>query len=309
TGLDVRTVGDMGELPSTLPVFLFPDVPLNLETLFIILPYAIPLCIVGLLESLMTATLIDDITDTPSNKNRECQGQGIANIVTGLFGGMAGCAVIGQSMINMRSGGRGRLSTFSSGGFLLILIMLMGDWVAQIPMAALIAVMIMVSIGTFEWSSIWNIRNLPITSTIVMVVTVSVVLYTHNLAWGVGAGVLLSSLFFAHKVARYMRVSSTLDQENEHRTYQIEGQLFFVSANAFAESFDFQEVLQKVTLDVSRAHFWDLSAIGALDKVVLRFRRDGAEVEVVGLNDASANLVGRLAVHDKPESLNLPTEN
>lgn len=309
TGMNLRTVGDMGELPSTLPMFLFPNVPLNLETLFIILPYAIPLCIVGLLESLMTATLIDDITDTSSDKNRECRGQGIANIVTGFFGGMAGCAVIGQSMINVKSGGRGRLSTFAAGAFLLLMIMVLGDYVARIPMAALVAVMIMVSVGTFEWSSLWNIRTLPKTSTTVMLVTVAVVLYTHNLAWGVGVGVLLSSLFFAHKVARFMRVTSTIDQENEHRTYQVGGQLFFVSANAFTESFNFREVLQKVTIDVTHAHFWDLSAIGALDKVVLKFRRNGAEVEVVGLNEASATLVGRLAVHDKPENLDLSTRN
>ncbi len=307
TGMNLRTVGDMGELPSTLPMFLFPNVPLNLETLLIILPYAIPLTIVGLLESLMTATIVDDLTDSGSPKNKECKGQGIANIVSGFFGGMAGCAMIGQSIINVKSGGRGRLSTFAAGVYLLIMIVLIGDWVAQIPMAALVAVMIMVAIGTFSWASIKNLRTTPLSSSFVMVSTVTVVVFTHNLAWGVGVGVLLSALFFARKVAQLMRVTSALDASGDHRTYTVEGQLFFVSANAFADAFDFSEVLQRVTIDVSRAHFWDLSAVGALDKVVLKFRRDGAEVEVIGLNDASATIVDKLAVHDKPGALDLPT--
>ncbi len=300
TGMNLRTVGDMGELPSALPVFFLPDIPLNLETLLIILPYSIPLAIVGLLESLMTATIVDDLTDTESAKNREATGQGIANIVAGLFGGMAGCAMIGQSVINVKSGGRGRLSTFAAGVFLLFLLVVLGDWVGRIPMAALVAVMIMVSIGTFSWASIKNLRTHPKTSSIVMLTTVGVVVFTHNLAWGVGAGVLLSALFFAAKVAQLMRVRSELNPSGNERTYIVEGQLFFVSAEAFQKAFDFREVLEKVRIDVSRAHFWDLSAIAALDKVVLKFRRDGAEVEVIGLNEASATLVQKLAIHDKP---------
>jgi len=305
-GMNLRTVGDMGELPSSLPTFLFPQVPLNLETLWIILPYAIPLAVVGLLESLMTATIVDDLTDSDSAKNRECVGQGVANVVTGFFGGMAGCAMIGQSIINVKSGGRGRLSCFAAGIFLLIMIVALGDWVGRIPMAALVAVMIMVAIGTFSWSSIKNLRTHPKSSSLVMLTTVAVVVYTHNLAWGVGVGVLMSALFFARKVAQLMRVSSSIDPEGRHRTYEVEGQLFFVSAEAFGKAFDFREVLERVTIDVSRAHFWDLSAVGALDKTVIKFRRDGTEVEIIGLNEASSTIVGKLAVHDKPGALDLP---
>lgn len=306
SGMNLRTVGDMGQLPSTLPMFLLPNVPFNLETLLIILPYAIPLTIVGLLESLMTATIVDDLTDSNSDKNRECKGQGIANIVSGFFGGMAACAMIGQSIINVKSGGRGRLSSLAAGVYLLLMIVVLGDWVARIPMAALVAVMIMVAIGTFSWGSLKNLRTHPKSSSFVMIATVVVVVFTHNLAWGVGVGVLLSALFFARKVAHLMHVTSRLNEGADHRIYTVQGQLFFVSANAFSDSFDFQEVLQKVTIDVSRAHFWDLSAVGALDKIVLKFRRDGAEVEVIGLNDASATIVDKLAVHDKPGALDLP---
>jgi SulP family sulfate permease len=302
-GLDLRTVGDLGELPSALPVFLFPNIPWNLETLWIILPTAIPLAIVGLLESLMTATIVDDMTDTVSNKNRECSGQGIANIVAGMFGGMAGCAMIGQSVINVKSGGRGRLSAFSAGALLLILIVVLGDWVKQIPMPALVAVMIMVSIGTFSWASFRNFRLHPKSSSIVMVSTVAVVVGTHNLALGVGVGVLLSALFFARKVSQLLEITSDLSVDRTTRTYRIRGQLFFVSANTFADAFDFREVIQQVRIDVSLAHFWDLTAINALDKVVIKFRREGTAVELVGLNAASKTIVDRLCTHDKPGAM------
>lgn len=298
----LRTVGDMGELPSTLPIFLLPDVPLDLETLRIIFPYAISLAIVGLLESLMTATIVDDFTDTTSNKNRECAGQGVANIVAGFFGGMAGCAMIGQSVINVQSGGRGRLSTFAAGIILLILIVLMGDLVSQIPMAALVAVMIMVSIGTFSWSSIKNLRVHHRTSSIVMLVTVLTTVLSHNLAYGVGAGVLLSALFFAYKVSGQLDITSTYEVDKKERSYRVRGQLFFVSASTFAEAFDFREVLEKVTIDVSHAHFWDLSSINALDRVVLKFRREGTEVELYGMNEASQTLVLEVAKFDKPDA-------
>lgn len=304
-GLDLRTVGDMGELPSTLPVFLLPNIPLNLETLMIILPYSLTLTAIGLLESLMTATIVDDLTDTPSDKNRECKGQGIANIVSGFFGGMAGCAMIGQSVINVKSGGRGRLSTLFAGLFLLFLILVMGKWVSQIPMAALVAVMIMVSIGTFSWASIKNIKTHPKSSSMVMLATVAVVVLTHDLAIGVFIGVLMSALFFARKVALLMRISSSLSESKQHRTYTVEGQVFFASADSFTDSFDFKEVVEKVTIDVSRAHFWDLSAVGALDKVILKFRREGTEVELIGMNEASATIVDKLAIHDKPDALEL----
>lgn len=304
-GLDLRTVGDMGELPDTLPMFLLPDIPLNLETLLIILPYALTLTAIGLLESLMTATIVDDLTDTPSDKNRECKGQGIANIVSGFFGGMAGCAMIGQSVINIKSGGRGRLSTLFAGLFLLFLILVLGDWVSQIPMAALVAVMIMVSIGTFSWSSIKNLKTHPKSSSLVMIVTVAVVVVTHDLAIGVFVGVLMSALFFARKVAQLMEIKSSLSEDKQHRTYLVYGQVFFASSDRFTDAFDFKEVVEKVTIDVSQAHFWDLSAVGALDKVVLKFRREGTEVELIGMNEASATIVDKLAIHDKPDALEL----
>ena len=301
--LDIRTVGDMGELPDTLPIFLWPDVPLNLETLMIILPYSVGLAVVGLLESMMTATIVDDLTDTTSDRNRECKGQGIANIGSGLLGGMAGCAMIGQSIINIKSGGRTRLSTLTAGVFLLIMVLVLDKWLVQIPMAALVAVMIMVSIGTFSWGSIKNLREHPLSTNIVMVVTVIVVVATHNLAFGVLAGVLLAALFFANKVGHYMLVTSELDEASDTRTYTVVGQVFFSSSEKFTESFDFKEAVDNVVIDLSRAHFWDITAVGALDKAVIKFRREGAEVEVIGLNEASATIVDRFGVHDKPDAV------
>ena len=305
-GLDetLRTVGDMGELPASLPVFLLPQVPLNLETLVIIFPYALSLAIVGLLESLMTATIVDDFTDTRSNKNLECSGQGIANIASGFLGGMAGCAMIGQSVINVKSGGRGRLSTFAAGIILLLLILVLDDLVRQIPMGALVAVMIMVSIGTFSWRSLGNLRTHHKTSSLVMLTTVIVTVFSHNLALGVGCGVLLSALFFAFKVSRMLHIDSTLEVNRSERTYNVHGQLFFVSASTFADAFDFREVLEKVTIDVSNSHFWDLSAVYALDKVVLKFRREGTEVNLIGMNDASQTLVLQVGEHDNPNASN-----
>ncbi len=302
-GLDVRTVGDMGALPDSLPVFLLPDVPLTWETLGIILPVSVTLSIVGLLESLMTAQVVDDLTDTESNRHRECTGQGIANIVAGFFGGMAGCAMIGQSVINVKSGGRGRLSTLCAGVFLLFLLLVLGDWVRQIPMPALVAVMIMVSIGTFSWTSISNLRVHPKSTSIVMLGTVIVTVFTHDLAKGVLVGVLLAALFFARKVALYLDVTSTLEDGGRHRIYRVHGQVFFASAESFVAFFDLKEVLEKVTIDLTQAHMWDLSGVGALDKVVLKFRREGTDVEVIGMNEASATTVDRLAVHDKPDAL------
>ena len=297
--LDIRTVGDMGQLPDSLPIFLLPDVPLNGETLAIIFPYALTLMVVGLLESLMTATIVDDLTDTSSNKNRECVGQGVANIAAGCIGGMAGCAMIGQSVINVKSGGRGRLSTLAAGIFLLTLLMLFGDWVAKIPMAALVAVMIMVSIGTFSWASLRNLKEHPASSSMVMVATVVVTVFTHDLAKGVLVGVLLSGFFFAHKVGKLFHVRANSEDEGRARVYKFSGQIFFASADRFVASFDFREVIEKVVIDVSKAHFWDITAVSALDKVVLKFRREGVEVEIVGLNAASATLLDRFAVHDK----------
>lgn len=302
-GLEIRTVGDMGELPDSLPIFLLPEVPLNWETFQIVFPYALTLAIVGLLESLMTAQIVDDLTDTPSNKNRECVGQGVANIASGFLGGMAGCAMIGQSVINVKSGGRGRLSTLCAGVFLLILVVFLGDLVALIPMAALVAVMIMVSIGTFNWSSIRNIREHPKSSSVVMLATVAVTVGTHDLAQGVLVGVLLSGFFFANKVGQILRITSSTQQEGRNRTYVIHGQVFFASADRFVDSFDYKEVIDQVTIDVSRAHFWDITAVSALDKVVIKFKREGTEVEVVGMNEASRTLVDRFAIHGKEDAL------
>jgi SulP family sulfate permease len=299
-GLDIRTVGDMGQLPDSLPVFLLPDVPLNLQTLTIIFPYAATLAVVGLLESMMTASIVDELTDTPSNKSRECVGQGIANIATGCIGGMAGCAMIGQSMINVKSGGRGRLSTFVAGAFLLILVVFLGPWVKQIPMAALVAVMVMVSIGTFSWDSIRKLREYPPSSSVVMLATVVVTVFTHDLAKGVLVGVLLSALFFANKIGKVLRVDRSSDLEGRVRTYTVVGQVFFASAETFIASFDYKEVVERIRIDVGGAHFWDVTAISALDKVVLKFKREGTPVEVMGLNAASATLVDQFAVHDKP---------
>ncbi len=304
-GLDVRTVGDMGQLPSSLPVFLLPDVPLNLQTLMIVLPYSAAIALVGLLESLMTANVVDDLTETSSDKNRECVGQGISNTVTGFFGGMAGCAMIGQSGINIRSGGRGRLSCFAAGVFLLILIVGLGDLVAIIPMPALVAIMIMVSVGTFDWGSLRSLITYPRRSSVVMLTVVVLVVWTHNLAIGVFFGVLLSGLFFASKIAQIFRVTTAL--ENGTRRYLVEGQVFFASADKFASAFDVKERPARVVIDVSGAHIWDLTGVGALDKVVLKFRKAGVPVEVLGMNEASATIVDKLTIQNRPDALQLPT--
>lgn len=302
-GWDVRTVGDMGALPDALPVFLIPDIPLTLQTLWIIFPYALAVAIVGLLESLMTQTIVDDMTDTKSDRNQECIGQGIANTATGFIGGMAGCAMIGQSVINVKSGGRGRLSCFVAGVLLLIFCVGLGDWVSQIPMPALVAIMIMVSIGTFSWSSIKTLRTHPKSSSIVMLATVVAVVYTHNLAIGVLIGVLLSGIFFASKISQLFRVTTTLAPDARVRTYKVEGQMFYASVEDFMAAFDFKEALDGVVIDVSDAHIWDISSVQALDMAVLKFRRGGAKVQIIGMNKASETIVDQLALHDKPGAM------
>lgn len=301
-GLDVPTVGDMGELPSALPTFHLLQVPPTWETLTIIFPTALTLSVVGLLESFLTASVLDDLTDTSSDKNREAKGQGIANIMTSFLGGMAGCAMIGQSVINIKSGGRQRLSTFSAGVFLLIFILALGQWVAQIPLAALVAVMLMVSIGTFNWGYLLSLRRIPKSETFVMLATVAVSVMTHNLALGVLLGVALSALFFARKIAQLVFVKSHLSDNGVERTYYVSGQIFFVSVTTVLAAFDFREELEAVVIDLSQAHLWDQTAVVAIDKVVLTFRRKGADVKLVGLNAASATLLDKLAVHDKADS-------
>lgn len=298
-GIDIRNVGDMGELPDTLPMFLLPDIALTLDTLLIIAPYSLALAVVGLLESMMTATIVDDLTDTPSDKNRECRGQGVANVVSGFFGGMAGCAMIGQSVINVKSGGRTRLSTLIAGVVLLIMVVFLSDWVSQIPMAALVAVMIMVSIGTFNWESIREFKTHPMSFNVVMLATVITTVFTHNLAYGVLVGVLLSSLFFANKIGQFLSVVSELDDDNNTRYYYVQGQVFFSSTTQFLNSFDTKEALDKVVIDVSQAHFWDVTAVDTLDKLVIRFQREGIDVKVVGLNSASRTIIDKFSIHDR----------
>lgn len=299
TGMDVRTVGDMGRMPSSLPFLHIPMVPLTWETLRIIAPVAATLAFVGLLESLLTANLIDDLTDTPSNKDRETRGQGIANIIASLFGGMAGCAMIGQSIINVKSGGRGRLSALWAGLFLLFLILVLQDWVAKIPMAALVAVMIMVSIGTFDWGSILRIRSTPVVSSIVMLATTLTVVVTHDLSKGVVLGVILSAIFFARKVSTLLVVEEQIDEVDEVRRYVARGQLFFGSADLFAAQFEFHGHPRRVEIDVTNLHIWDLTGVAAVDKVVFRYRRQGAEVVLNGMNEASATLIDKVGKHDK----------
>lgn len=298
-GLPVNTVGDMGKLPEGLPSLVLPNVPLTLETLQIILPYSLTMAAVGLLESLLTAQIVDDMTHSDSDKRRECAGQGGANIAAAFVGGMGGCAMIGQSVINVTSGGRTRLSTFTAGATLLILLAVLGPYVGRMPMPALVAVMIMVSIGTFSWNSIANLRRHPPTSSIVMVTTVVVVVATHDLSLGVLAGVLLSGIFFAAKVQRMFEVRREIAPDGSRATYFVTGQIFFASVDRFTRSFQIEESAPNIRIDVSAAHFWDISAVGALDKIIARLQREGRTVDVVGYNRASADIVDKVALHDK----------
>lgn len=298
-GLRTHTVGDMGELPSRLPFFHVPAVPFTLETLRIIAPFSFAMAMVGLIESLLTAAVVDDMTDTPSCKHSEAHGQGFANILTGFFGGMAGCAMIGQSVINVRSGGRGRLSTFCAGVFLLFLVVVMGDWVARIPTGALVAVMITVSIGTFDWSSLRRMRVMPLTETLVMLATVGTVVLTHDLSLGVLVGVLMSAVFFARSASKLVGIEKTLSAEGR-RTYVVRGELFFVSVEQFVGSVDFLERAPHVEIDLTHAHVWDASAVAAIDRVVLKLRAGGSSVHLIGLNEASSALVRQVGTHHQP---------
>jgi high affinity sulfate transporter 1 len=303
TGSGVRTIGDMGELSQTLPFFLIPDIPFTFETLQIIFPYSLSIAIVGLVESLLTASIVDDMTDTTSDKNKEARGQGIANIVSGFFGGMAGCAMIGQSVINVKSGGRGRLSAFVAGAFLMVLIILLNDFLVQIPMAALVGVMFMVSIGTFDWSSIRNIHKTPISDTVVMIATVGTVLMTHDLSKGVLVGILLSAIFFASKISK-VRVTTLASKGSHKKMYRVSGQLFFASVTDFVESFNYNEDdVKEVSIDLTQTHLWDDSAVGAIDKVVIKYHQNGIKVHLIGLNKESNKLIEKLAVHNKPGGL------
>ncbi|MEK4026446.1 SulP family inorganic anion transporter [Sporosarcina sp. FSL W7-1283] len=286
SGVKLQTIGDLGTMPSSLPMFFLPDIPLNLETLKIILPYSLALSVVGLLESLLTSQVLDDMTATPSNKNREARGQGIANFITGFFGGMAGCALIGQSVINIKSGGRGRLSTLTAGVFLIFLIIVLGDVVVKIPMPVLAGVMIMVSMATFNWGSFKFLRQAPKSESIVMLITVAIILYTHNLAIGVVIGVILSALFF---VAKISRVTVTKNAG----VYRIKGPLFFASTTKFIQSFD-DTAEKEIIIDFGDSQLWDESAVGAIFKVKQKLEAKGTDVTIRGLNASSEILYKKL---------------
>jgi len=300
---DLRTVGDLGAIQRSLPSFFLPNVPFNFETLQIIFPYSLALAIVGLLESLLTATIVDDMTGTESEKNREARGQGIANFITGFFGGMAGCAMIGQSVINVKSGGRGRLSTLVAGLFLMFLIIVLGNWVIQIPMPVLVGIMIMVSIGTFDWSSFTYLRKAPKADAFVMLATVIIVVATHDLSIGVIAGVILSALFFVAKVSK-INVKQRL--EAGKTVYTVKGPLFFASVDHFIASFDYEMNEQDILIDFGSTQIWDDSGVGAIDKVMIRLMANKNSVEIIGLNPESKKLVDRLAIHNDPAA-KMPT--
>ncbi len=294
-GLPLPTVADLGQLPDSLPLFGLPEVPLALDTLRIIALPALAIAMVGLLESVLTAAVVDEMTDTPSSKNRECAGLGVANVAASLFGGIAGCGMIGQAVGNVKYGGRGRLSTLFAGVFLLILMVALKPWVSQVPVIALVAIMVMVSASTFDWKSLGTLVRHPRLSSAVALATVAVTLSTHNLAAGVAGGVLLSGVFFAFKVARMLQVRAMDDEASGLRTWQVRGQVFFASADAFIDAFDILGAEGRpVCIDVSGAHFWDVTAVAALDKVVQRLQHHGCTVQVLGLNQASAVLIDRL---------------
>ena len=300
TSLAVPTVGDEGKLPDSLPSLFLPHVPLTLHTLSVIGPYALGMALVGLMESLMTAKLVDDVTDTHSSKTREAWGQGAANIVTGFFGGMGGCAMIGQTMINVKgSGARTRISTFLAGVFLLVLVVGLGDLVGTIPMAALVAVMVMVSVGTFDWHSVRlaTLRRMPRSETAVMVATVVVVVLTHNLAIGVVVGVLVAMVLFARRVAHFTQVVEVAQPDPGTKVYAVVGELFFASSNDLVTQFDYVGDPARVVIDLSGSHVWDASSVATLDAITTRYRSKGKEVTITGLDEASQERHDRLAGH------------
>ena len=293
--MPIRTIADLGRLPTSLPAFGIPDVPFSLAALRIVLPYALAMAAVGLLESLMTASVVDDLTETRSAKARECTGLGLANVAAGLFGGIAGCGMIGQTVGNVRYGGRGRLSTLVAGVFLLVVMVPLRPWVAQVPVAALVAIMIMVSVSTFSWGSLADLVRHPKVSSVVMLATVAVTVATHDLAAGVAVGVLLSGIFFASKAATLLHVQVAHDAATDTRTYTVSGQIFFASADAFADGIDLHDSAATVRIDLGAAHLWDVTAVGTLEGIVATLRRRGRIVDLIGLNAASASLIDRHA--------------
>lgn len=293
-GADMRTVSDLGHFPDTLPIFLIPEIPLNFETLKIIFPYSITLATVGLLETMMTTTVVNEVTQTESDRHQECRGQGIANMVSGFMGGMAGCAMIGQSIINVSSGARTRLSTLVAGVFLLCLVVFLKDWLAYIPIAALVAIMIMVAFTTFQWGSVKQFNKHPQQSNLVMIAVVIIVLATHNLALGVLVGVMLSALFLVNKLESAVKVQSNLLMP-DHRIYQIQGQIFFSSAEKFYQFFDFNEQLKHVSIDLSQAHIWNITSVNMLKSVQAKFEAKQIQVQLIGMNEASRTLIDQVS--------------
>ncbi|HCY6785932.1 SulP family inorganic anion transporter [Staphylococcus epidermidis] len=292
TGSDVRTVGDLGNIKQALPHFLIPNVPFNLETLQIIFPYSLSMAIVGLVESLLTAKIVDDATDTYSSKNRESRGQGIANMITGLFGGMGGCAMIGQSVINVKSGANSRLSTFTAGIVLIFMIIVLGGLVVQVPMPILAGIMVMVSVGTFDWNSFKYIKKAPKTDAVVMLITVIIVLMTHNLAIGVVAGVVFSALFFATKISKVEVISEEFGKINR---LSFKGQIFFVSIDSMMDQINFDIKNSTIELNFNNAHLWDDSAVDAIDTIVRKFEEKNNIVRVEKLNSDSRKIVSELS--------------
>ena len=292
----VKTLGDMGKITTDLPKLLIPNVPFNINTLRIVFPYAISVALVGIVESLLTSQLFDELTDTPSNKNQECIGQGLGNVVTGLFGGIAGCGMIGQTIINYTYGGRGRLSTLTAGTAMLFSIIILNKFVTQIPVVALASVMVVVAITTFDWGSIKRISIVPKTDTLVMISTVVIVLLTNNLAYGVVVGIIISSVAFVSKISD---IKIEKYEDKGHIKYNVKGQLFFVSTTKFIDAFEYNEKVYNIEIDFTNARIWDESAVDAIDKVIAKYNKNNIKVKLIGLNKESLNLVDKMATYDK----------
>lgn len=298
--IDIKTLGDMGEITTELPKFLIPNVPFNMQTLSIILPYSISVALVGIVESLLTAQLVDDLTDTPSDKNKECVGQGLGNLTAGFFGGIAGCGMIGQTMINNNYGGRGRLSTLAAGTSMLFSIIILNSFVVKIPVVSLAAVMVVVSFTTFNWNSLKRIKKVPLSDTLVMISTVVVVLATHNLAYGVVIGIIISAVLFASKISE---IEVKKHEVHGYVKYEVSGQLFFASTTKFISSFDYNEKIDTIDIDFSNVKVWDESAVDAIDKVVIKYAKNNVKTNLVGLSDSCLELINNMAIHDKLDNL------
>ena len=300
--ISIKNLGDMGRITNDLPKLSIPTIPFNFNTLMIILPYSISVAIVGIVESLLTAQLVDETTNTHSNKNRECLGQGLGNVACGFFGGIAGCGMIGQTIININYGGRGRLSTLTAGTTMLFSIIILNKFVTQIPVVALASVMVVVAISTFNWGSIKRITKVPKSDTITMLATVIVVLLTSNLAYGVVVGILINSISFVSKISN---INIVRNNTNGNIKYEVKGQLFFASTTKFIDSFDYNEKVNSIDIDFSNGKVWDESAVDAIDKVVIKYHKNGVKANIIGLNDKSLNLIKDMATYDKPDGLDL----